>query len=212
MRTVRVRLAAEYVLVFFVLVGGYAWLRPPGGPVPPLVLLCGAALWWLRRRPEFDRRDLWRWSAVRPALPRILALWAVATAATLVVVTLVEPQRLFQLPRQEPLLWLAIMAFYPLVSVYPQEVLFRAFLLHRYAPVFGSGWGVVAASAAAFGFAHIIFGNVIAVAATLVGGWMFARRYRRTHSLAAVCVEHALYGVAIFTVGLGDLFYHGTSR
>jgi hypothetical protein len=38
----------------------------------------------------------------------------------------------------------------------------------------------------------------------------FARRYQRSRSLRAAA-EHALYGVLAFTVGLGDLFYHGAA-
>jgi hypothetical protein len=47
---------------------------------------------------------------------------------------------------------------------------------------------------------------------TLIGGWLFARRYQRTRSLLAASVEHALYGVLAFTVGLGALFHHGAVR
>jgi hypothetical protein len=47
---------------------------------------------------------------------------------------------------------------------------------------------------------------------TLAGGWLFARRYQRTRSLLAASVEHALYGVLAFTVGLGTLFYHAAVR
>jgi hypothetical protein len=42
---------------------------------------------------------------------------------------------------------------------------------------------------------------------TLAGGWLFARRFQRTRSLLVASVEH---GVLAFTIGLGDLFYHGT--
>ncbi len=98
-----------------------------------------------------------------------------------------------------------------MLSVYPQELIFRAFLMRRYAPIFGTGYRAAAASAAAFGFAHIIYGTVASVVITAVGGWLFARRYQRTRSLAVVWLEHALYGVLAFTVGLGDLFYHGAT-
>jgi membrane protease YdiL (CAAX protease family) len=101
------------------------------------------------------------------------------------------------------------MIFYPLVSVYPQEVVFRAFVLERYAPVLGSGWAAVGASAAAFGFVHIIFGHVISVVLSFLGGLLFAYRYRRSRSLLAAAIEHSLYGQLIFTVGLGAYFYHG---
>jgi uncharacterized protein len=76
--------------------------------------------------------------------------------------------------------------------------------MHRYAPVFGTGRALLAVSATAFGFAHLIFGNALSVVLTLVGGWQFARRYQRTGSLLAASVEHAIYGLLVFTAGLGQ--------
>jgi len=127
------------------------------------------------------------------------------------VLATVAPERLFDLPRRDPLLWASVVVLYPLLSVYPQELIYRVFLLHRYAPLLGTGRRAAAASAAAFGFAHIIFGNVLSIVLTLVGGWLFARTFQRTRSLLATSVQHALYGVLAFTVGLGDFFYHGSS-
>jgi membrane protease YdiL (CAAX protease family) len=65
------------------------------------------------------------------------------------------------------------------------------------------------ASAAAFGFLHIIFRNSLAVGLTFCGGILFAWRYAETGSLATSSFEHALYGCWQFTVGLGQYFYHG---
>lgn len=206
----RVWLVIEFLLIFAGLIGVYILVDVPGGPIPVLLVAAAAALLYLRRQPGFDRRDLWRRSAVRQALPGILAGWAVAVVLMTAGVAVFDRPHLFDLPRQQPWLWLAVVVFYPLFSVYPQEVLFRAFLLHRYAPVLGTGRIAAAASAAAFGFAHLIFGNLIAVLFTLAGGWIFARRYQRTRSLLTVSIEHALYGVLIFTVGVGRLFYHST--
>ena len=36
---------------------------------------------------------------------------------------------------------------------------------------------------------------------------MFATTYQRYRSLALVCLEHAIYGCLIFTLGLGWYFY-----
>jgi len=121
------------------------------------------------------------------------------------------PDSFLSLPREAPAMWLAIMVIYPLLSVWPQEMVYRAFLYHRYAPLFGQGWGYVAASAVVFGYAHIIFLNWIAVAMTAFGGFLFARDYARHKSLLLVCLEHALYGCLIFTVGLGHFFYSGAA-
>jgi uncharacterized protein len=203
-------LAAEYLIVFFVVAGLFAVAKVPGGPIPVLLVLAVAALLYLGRRPDFDRHDLWRPAPLRPELPSMLALWSLAAVVATLGVWLYSPSMLADLPRQRTALWLAVVVGYPVFSVYPQELVFRAFLMHRYAPLFRSPRRLAAASAAAFGFAHVLFGNVLAVALTLAGGWLFARRYQRTRSLLTVCVEHAGYGLLIFTVGLGRYFYHGT--
>ena len=70
-------------------------------------------------------------------------------------------------------------------------------------------WGLLIASAAAFGFLHVIFRNSLAVSLTFFGGVLFAWRYMETGSLFTSSLEHALYGCWLFTVGLGQYFYHG---
>jgi len=103
-----------------------------------------------------------------------------------------------------------VMVAYPVLSVYPQGLLFRAFFFERYTDLFPGEWAMILASAAAFAFLHIIFRNWLAVALTFAGGLLFAMRYAETNSLATSSFEHALYGCWLFTVGLGQYFYHGT--
>jgi len=95
------------------------------------------------------------------------------------------------------------------LSVYPQGLLYRAFFFERYASLFPGKWVMVLASALAFAFLHIIFRNWLAVGLTFLGGLLFAMRYAETGSLATSSFEHALYGCWLFTVGLGQYFYHG---
>jgi len=94
--------------------------------------------------------------------------------------------------------------------VYPQGLLYRAFFFERYQTLFPGKWEMIVASAVAFAFMHIIFRNSLAVALTFAGGLLFAVRYAETGSLATSSFEHALYGCWLFTVGLGQYFYHGT--
>ncbi len=199
----------EFVAVFFGSIGVLLLLDLPGGPIPVLLLVAAFAVVVLRRSPTFDRADLLRARALRACLPAILAGWAGTAALMAAGVALADRGHLFDMPRDRPLLWLAVVVGYPLLSVYPQELIYRAFLMHRYAPVFGTGRAAAAASAVAFAFAHLVFGNVLSVLLTLAGGWIFARRYQSTRSLLTVSAEHALYGVLIFTIGLGRFFYHG---
>jgi membrane protease YdiL (CAAX protease family) len=120
-----------------------------------------------------------------------------------------SPRTFLNFPRSNPLSWGLGIVLYPLLSVYPQGIIYRAFLFERYRVLFGTGWGIVLASAAAFAFVHIVFRNSLAVLLTLLAGLLFAVRYWQTGSLVASSFEHALYGCAIFTIGLGHWFYHG---
>jgi membrane protease YdiL (CAAX protease family) len=178
------------------------------------ILWTAAALctWLLCRDPSFDRRSLWRSEAVSTGLPQVMALWAVGALLLAGLVYLVAPEGLFGLLRERPMLWAAIMIGYPVLSVVPQNLVYRAFLFHRYRALFPTPTPMIAASAVAFSFAHVLFHNWVALAITLVGGVIFARTYARTRSLKLVCIEHALYGCAAFTVGLGSFLYHGPPR
>jgi len=118
------------------------------------------------------------------------------------------PETLFSLVLTRPGLWLLVMIFYPVLSVYPQELIYRAYFFHRFKPLFGDGLGMIAASAVLFGFVHIIFGNWISIALTAIGGILFGATYRKSNSLLLTCVEHALFGDFIFTIGIGRYFYH----
>ncbi|MEC3953773.1 CPBP family intramembrane glutamic endopeptidase [Nocardia sp. CDC153] len=207
----RAYLAAEYVALFF---GGttlYNAVMRGKPPIPALLVLASGVTVYLRRARGFDRESLWRAEAF-PEQARSMAVTAGVNAVALTAATaVVHRNDLFDLPRRNPLIWLAVMVLYPVLSVYPQELIFRSFLFHRYKPVFGEGPGMVAASAAAFGYVHILFGSWFSVAASGVGGWLFAARYLRTRSLFTASVEHAAYGMLIFTIGLGRYFYHGAT-
>lgn len=117
------------------------------------------------------------------------------------------PQKLFELIINEPYIYLAIIIFYPLFSVIPQELVFRQFFFYRYSLNF-STFIIILANALVFGFVHVAFGNIIAVIFTILGGLMFANTYKKSNCLMLVIIEHSLYGVLVFTIGLGEFFYH----
>ncbi len=187
-------------------------LRDQRGRLLPVLwavaALVGLLLW---RDPSFDRRRLCGWCREK-AEWRALAL-RFAAAALLLTVALwwYRPGWLFRLPQQRPVLWALLMVLYPLLSVLPQGLIFRALYQHRYAPAFRSPRLALVAGAALFSLAHVPFGNGIAPLFTLFGGALFLRTYARTGSLAMSCVEHALYGNLLFTLGWGIYFYHGVA-
>jgi len=164
---------------------------------------------WLARRGDFNVKHFWRGDnsdVERRQLKDVLQRFSVSAVGLLALVLLLFPEKLFEFPRATPLRWAMLLAVYPVISVYPQELLYRAFFTRRYHSLFPRMETSLLASALVFAWLHIIFRNYFAVILTLVGGWFFAQTYARTGSLRLVCFEHALYGNLIFTIGLSDYF------
>lgn len=201
--------AIEFAAMFVAAPAGLAFFMKAWMVFPAIWLLAAICLLVLLRDPTFERRQLWNAGGVRRAARLVGLSFAVAAPVLAGVLLMFEPDRLFSLPRRNPTLWAIIMVGYPILSVYPQELAFRAYFFHRYAAIFPSKL-LILASALAFGYAHIILHNWIAILFTTVGGLLFATTYARTRSLLATCLEHALYGCYIFTVGWGWYFYGGS--
>lgn len=208
----RHRRALEFAALFILLPLIIAWqgetLRR--WIIPQLLLITALCLFLLWRDASFDRRRLMAWPhAWRPRLLRIAALLAIGGAAVLVLASQLPGTDPFALPRQRPLLWLAILLLYPLVSALPQELIFRVFLFHRYRSLFPDPRILPLVSAGVFALAHLVLGNWVALLLSLAGGLLFAYTYARTGSLALVTLEHGLWGNWLFTVGMGSYFYGG---
>lgn len=185
-------------------------MRAGGGSFPVLgtLALAAASAWVaLRRSADFERARLVRWNAPAGEVRRMLLHFSVAAIFLIAFVLRVEPEHWLEFPRRATGMWLLVMLFYPLLSVFPQELLFRALFLHRYRALWGEGRGAALASALAFGWVHVIFLSGLAVVLSAIGGYLFARTYQRTASLPRACLEHALYGCLVFTIGLGRHFY-----
>jgi membrane protease YdiL (CAAX protease family) len=207
---IRWSLILEFLLVFVGLPLGYRF-SPARVPALPLLWTIAAyALWQLLRDPRFDRGRLWSAGRLPGRLGWMLAIFVAVALAIWIGVRQFAPNLEWSLIRPHPIFWAVVMVAYPVVSVYPQGLLYRAFFFERYAELFPNKWAMIVASAAAFSFLHIIFRNWLAVDLTFAGGLLFAARYTETKSLAASSFEHALYGCWLFTVGLGQYFYHGT--
>jgi uncharacterized protein len=205
----RAALWIEFLLLFVGMPLGY---RFSPRPIPALPVLWAAALycyWQLRRDPTFPRALLWNPGAAAGQLPSILLCFVTVAASVWVAVRLFAPELLFSFVRTRPVFWALVMVLYPVLSVYPQGIIYRSFIMHRYAPILRSGTVMILVSAAAFAFMHIIFRNPLAVALTFAGGILFAWRYGATGSLFTSSLEHSLYGCWLFTIGLGQYFYHG---
>lgn len=200
---------AEFIILYGLLPVAWLFIPLPGLLIPALLAGMTFCLVLLLRDPSFGRARLWNLRAAFRRLPAIIAIFLGGAALVTIATLVLRSEGFAALPRQRPLVWAAIMVGYPLLSVYPQEVIYRVFFFHRYAALFPTPVWMIAANASAFAYAHILFQNPLAVSLTLVGGALFAWTYHRTRSAAAVWIEHTLYGCLLFTVGLGEFFYLG---
>lgn len=203
-------LAAEFLLLMLVLPAALTVWLPPKLILPVVWALAFFCYRGLRVVPGHVGDLPWNrgavnWQNLKPILQRFAL-----NAALLVGLTLwLKPELFLGFVRQTPAFWALVMVLYPLLSVVAQEIIFRVYFFARYGALFTRPWALVAASALAFGFAHLLFQNWVAPLLCTVGGALFAVTYRRTGSLALVALEHALYGDFLFTLGLGRYFYHG---
>ena len=211
----RLWLGVEMVMVFGLLPLSLWFVRGTVSRwiLPVLLAAGGFCFVWLWRDPSFDRRRLWGTRQHLRGLGSSLVAGVLPAVIVLAVLTWqLRPDLFLAFPREEPRLWLLVMLLYPLLSVYPQEVVFRTFFFHRYAPLFRSETPLVVASATSFARAHVFFANWVAPVLTLAGGLLFANSYARTRSTLRCSIDHSLWGDVLFTVGLGWYFYGGSVR
>lgn len=178
-----------------------------------LWIMAIGCLYIYRREEDVSLRELIRWKPIPDdALRHMLYRFVASVIFITVLVKLHDPERMLQLVREKPLVWGAIMLLYPLLSVLPQEMIYRLYFCHRYRLIFRDRWLMMLMSGIAFGHGHLMFNNVIAYSLSMIGGWMFAHTFMKHRSFLLVWIEHAIYGCFIFTIGLGWYFYSGVTH
>jgi len=202
-------LVLEYMGLFFglPLLYYFGWV-----PLPlflALWLLAAGCAGALLASPRFDRSQLWNARDLGRRLFRACIPFVVVAPLLLLATALFEPDRLFGFVRRRPVVWAVVMVLYPILSAYPQGLVYRTFVFQRYGAVFSGRWATIVSSAVAFSFVHIVFHNWVAPALSFVGGLLFAWTYETTRSSLVATVQHALFGCYLFTIGLGWYFYHG---
>jgi membrane protease YdiL (CAAX protease family) len=124
---------------------------------------------------------------------------------TALFVWFTDKESLFVVLLNKPKLWLLILLFYSLFSVYPQELLYRTFFFKRYKILFKNEYVFIFINALLFSLAHLFFKNTLVLMLTFVGGVLFAFTFKKTKSTLLVSIEHSIYGCWLFTVGMGNM-------
>lgn len=205
-------LVALYILTPVLLT--LARLRYHSFPVIPVLWLAALPVsFWLVHRRGYSFSSLLGIGNASIA-ERVLAVSLLrllpAVAVLFALLNRIHPDWLFSFVASHPRFWLIVMFAYPLLSVIPQGIIYRAFFRERYAGLFANQFTQTLIAAACFSFCHIFFLNIWALLMTFIGGIMFWGTYRKTGSLLLANLEHAIYGDIVFTIGYGGFLYHGT--
>lgn len=197
---------AEFAALYIGAPLAMALFLPPGMLFPALALFTIAGLLLLWRTGGFDWRSLIR--GRRMPWREIAGIALAVLVAGWVILSLSRPEALFAITRARPEFLLVIWILYPILSALPQELIFRPLFFHRYAALLPQGRAAIALNAAVFSFAHLMYWSWVVAVMTFIGGWFFARAYRR-HGFPAAWALHAVAGNMLFLVGMGYYFYSG---
>jgi membrane protease YdiL (CAAX protease family) len=206
-RIKRVLLVAEFAILFFgiplIMYLVKRFPLPSIFLIPVLIFV----FFILRYRTDFKWKELVYLRITRKQLIRDGIILSASAVSLLVLVLTLMPGKFLNLPRANPWIWLALGAFYPVFSAYPQEILYRTFIFRRYTKIFPGKWPMIAASGVSFSFVHILYYHPISMLLTLIGGIYLASTYNRTRSVLYTAILHGVLGMLVFTVGLGEYFW-----
>lgn len=200
-------MAVEFILLFFgiplFLLFEEEIIHPSSILLPVLIGL----ILYFRKQKQFRWHDLIRLDISKKMWLQQTVVVMLTGLFLFVFVLIFEPENLFNLPKGNPAIWLAMFGFYPVFSAYEQEVVYRKFLFMRYQPLFQKRWIIILASGISFSFVHIVYFSWLSVFFTFIAGVYFAWLYNKTKSVLFTGIIHGIMGFLVFTVGLGQHFW-----
>ncbi|HAU03302.1 CPBP family glutamic-type intramembrane protease [Pseudoalteromonas shioyasakiensis] len=177
--------------------------------IPALIILMAVCGMLLLSDPHFKRfrlTSLGQFSAVKRRLFSFFFLGALFSG---MFYGIMNQENWFSLPRNSFNDWLMLLLLYPILSVMPQELIFRTYFFHRYKRIMPSKTVRIIVSASVFALAHIVYANILAVLLAFLGGLLFSYTYAQSRSTFVCVIEHSLWGLWMFTLGLGDVLDAG---
>jgi len=177
-------------------------------PIPILLLIIGY-IYYLYKIKQIHCESLYTLFPMRKkSLKKIFRRFLKVALLLFILLIIYDYKLLLYYVINLPYHWLATLFLYPLLSVLPQEIIFRGFFFTRYKSLFKSELLIVLSSLS-FAFSHIVFHNIEAPILALFGGFIFALTYHQKRSLMLVVAEHSLYGLYLYTIGWGAYFNYG---
>jgi len=134
----------------------------------------------------------------------VIKFLSIAILTSLITIVFFE-DNLFNAIKSNSGRFIVIIGVYVFLSVVPQEFIYRKFYFQRYRVLFKSDNQFVVINTLVFCLGHLFFNNLLVLAITLVGGVIFSLSYLKYQSFKWICIEHSLYGLWLYTIGLGGM-------
>lgn len=170
-------------------------------PVLPALIL------YFRFTKGFRFRELVRLHITRNDWIRNIWIILLVILVLALFVLLFDRENFLNLPLGNIWVWLLLCLFYPVFSAYFQEVIYRTFLFRRYRALFIKDSYLLLASGISFSFVHIVYYSPVSIVLTLIAGLYLAWVYLKTGSVLFTAILHGVYGIVVFTIGLGQYFW-----
>ena len=205
--TLKKKLAIEFLIIFFliplvVILINLFISNQKVFVFLPLFLVFFLSLYLLKKTPSFSFNSLkkkidWKF---------FFLISLVFVISGFLYTMILDRNLLFNLPKNYFFLWVAVMIFYPIFSVIPQEIIFRVLFFERYSCLFKNQFLYLILNSIIFAYIHLVFQNFHAFFITLITSPVFAHAYVNK-SFKTCFLTHTIGGQLVFTYGLGNFFY-----
>ena len=205
--TLKKKLAIEFLIIFFliplvVILINFFISNQKVFVFLPLFLVFFLSLYLLKKTPSFSFNSLkkkidWKF---------FFLISLVFVISGFFYTMILDRNLLFNLPKNYFFLWVAVMIFYPIFSVIPQEIIFRVLFFERYSCLFKNQFLYLILNSIIFAYIHLVFQNFHAFFITLITSPVFAHAYVNK-SFKTCFLTHTIGGQLVFTYGLGKYFY-----
>lgn len=134
----------------------------------------------------------------------VIKFFSIALLTSLIIIIFYK-ENLFNAPQNNLGKYFVFTGIYVILSVIPQEFVYRKFYFQRYKTLFKSDKQLILINTLVFCLGHLFFSNLLVLVITFVGGLLFSLSYMSHKSFKWICIEHSLYGLWLYTIGLGGV-------
>ncbi len=197
-------LAGELIILFVLLPLSLMLSIPPVFKIAGVLVGVVYCIWVARKYQLISLKSLYQIN-IGSYWKTILISLILVFVSSFIFMYILHPEDLFIVVKKKPLLWISILVFYAIFSVYPQELMYRSFFFKRYEQLFKNVNYLLLINIIIFPLAHVMFKNWLVLLVTLIGGILFALTYNKSKSVLLTSIEHSIYGNWLFTIGMGEM-------